>query len=65
MKNSTFATVPSGSEALATMPTAAGAVNAAPAAGCVMLTLGALLPPASVTILATEGTPSASTTNSM
>ena len=30
-----------------------------------MLTLGALLPPVTVTIFATDGTPSASTMNSM
>ena len=48
------------------MFTVAGAVNGAPTAGWVMLTLGAvLLVPSTVTILATDGTPSLPTTNSM
>ena len=42
LKNSTEAT-PCGSDALATIPTVAGAVNGAPAAGEVMLTLGPVL----------------------
>ena len=66
LKNSTLVMPPSGSEALAARFTVAGAVNVAPAAGWVRLTLGAVLVvPLTVTIFATDGTPLASMTNSM
>ena len=42
MKNSTLATVPSASDAVAAKPTVAGAVKFAPFAGCVNVTVGAV-----------------------
>ena len=65
LKNSTFATVPSTSEAVAARLTVAGAGNVAPFAGCVSVTLGAEFPGAMLTMLATEGTPFASMMKSM
>ncbi len=47
-KNVTFVTVPSGSDAVATMVTLAGGVNACPFVGVVMLTAGARLPTGAV-----------------
>ena len=64
LKNSTLATVPSESEALAARFTVAGAVKVAPFAGCVSVTAGGELP-LTVTMRATDGTPLASTMNSM
>src|SRR4051812_35207712 len=64
LKNSTLATVPSASAAVAATETVAGGVNVAPLAGWVRLTVGAALG-LTVTILATEGTPEASIANSM
>src|SRR3954451_14320702 len=64
LKNSTLLTVPSESVALAASETVAGAVNAAPFAGCVSAAPGAALL-LTVTIFATEGTPLASTATSM
>ena len=40
LKNSTRLTLPNGSEAVAVMPTVAGAVKVAPFAGCVRPTVG-------------------------
>ena len=64
LKNSTFVTVPSASEAIAARFTVAGAVKVAPLLGCVSVTVGWELP-WTVTMRATEGTPLASMMNSM
>src|SRR4051794_24316511 len=62
LKNSTLATVPSASEALAARFTVVGAVKVARAAGCVSVTVGDDF---TVNIVATEGTPFALRRNSM
>jgi hypothetical protein len=64
LKNSTFVTLPSVSEAFAARSIVAGAVKVAPFAGCVSVTVGSESP-WRVTIRATEGTPFESTMKSM
>jgi hypothetical protein len=64
LRNSTLVTVPSMSDAVAARPIVAGAANVAPFAGCVSVTLGGESPWMAI-MLAKEGTPLASTMNSM
>ena len=65
LKNSTLATVPSASDAVAARLTVAGAAKVAPLAGCVSVTVGGEPSPWTLTMRATEGTPFASTRKSM
>ena len=64
LKNSTFATEPSESDAVAARFTVAGAVNVAPSVGCVSVTAGDESS-WTLTMRATDGTPLASMMKSM
>src|SRR5512132_395666 len=64
LKNSTFVTEPSASDAVAARFTVAGAVQVAPFVGCVSVTTGGESP-WTLTMRATEGTPFASMMKSM
>jgi hypothetical protein len=64
LKNSTFVTVPSASDAVAARFTVAGWVKVAPSDGCVSVTTGGESP-WTLTMRETEGTPFASMMKSM